>query len=219
GAILDFLSDNEDVDFTAQYKEHQFTEINYTKGKTAKGFLQYQSFENFNDLRTNVFPMVKTLYSENDEFYKAVEKEEKRIESLSPVTELPLLKYYVQANDLVSSQVENAAAAEIHRNKILTKLVNDNNYLEGSGLMFQMVMNYLQYAVMGATTQEEINSTVEKEIDDLLEKTDLETPRGQNVLSAVFMALPEGQFKTLLEKYYSKANSLTCEITDELQST
>src|SRR5690606_21368403 len=118
GAILDFLSDNEDVDFTAQYKEHQFTEINYTKGKTAKGFLEYQSFENFNDLRTSIFPMVKTLYSENDEFYKAVEKEEKRIESLSPVTELPLLKYYVQANDLVSSQVENAAAAEIHRNKI-----------------------------------------------------------------------------------------------------
>lgn len=218
-AILDFLSDNENVDFTAKYAQHQFSDIKYSKGKTAMGFLDYQSYESFNDLKMNVFPMIKSIYSENDEFYKAVVKEEKRIETMSPVTELPLLKYYVQTNDLANAQVDAKPAAEIHRNKILTKLVNDNNYLEGSGLMYKLVLDYLRYSIIGATTQEEINSIVEKEIDDLLEKTDLETPRGQNVLSAVFMVLPEDQFKTLLEKYYSKANALTCEITDELKTT
>ncbi len=217
-AILDFLSDNENVDFAANYKEHQFSDIKYTKGKTAMGFLEYQSFENFNDLKINIFPMIKSVYSENDEFYKAVIKEEKRIETISPVTELPLLKYYVQTNDLANAQVDAKPAAEIHRNKILAKLINDNDYLEGSGLMYKLVLDYLRYSIMGATTQEEINATVEKEIDELLVKTDLETPRGQNVLSAVFLVLPEEQFKTLLEKYYSKANALTCEITDELKT-
>src|SRR5690606_31351492 len=45
------------------------------------------------------------------------------------------------------------------------------------------------------------------------------TPRGQNVLSSVFIVLPEEQFGSLLEKYYAKANSLTCEITDELKAS
>lgn len=218
GAILDFLSDNENVDFTAKYAEHQFSDIKYSKGKTAMGFLEYQSFENFNDLKLNVFPMIKTVYTENDEFYQAVLKEEKRIEKISPVTELPLLKYYVQTNELANAQVDAKPAAEVHRNKILTKLVNDNNYLEGSGLMYKLVLDYLRYSIMGATTQEEINATVEKELDNLLEKTDLETFRGQNVLSAVFLVLPEEQFGPLLAKYYSKANALTCEITDELKT-
>ncbi|WP_159447463.1 TlpA family protein disulfide reductase [Moheibacter sediminis] len=219
GAILDFLSDNENVDFTAQYKDHQFSEIKYFKGKTAMGFLEYQSFENFNDLKLNVFPMIKTVYSEKDEFYQAVLKEEKRIEKLSPATELSLLKYYVQANDLANAQVDAKPAAEVHTNKILSKLINDNNYLEGSGLMYKLVLDYLRYSIMGATTQEEINSKIETTIDDLLVKTDLETPRGQNVLSSVFLVLPAEQFGTLLEKYYSKANALTCEITDELKTS
>lgn len=218
-AILDFLSDNENVDFTAKYKESQFTDIKYSKGKTAMGFLEYQSFENFNDLKMNVFPMIKSVYSESDEFYQAVVKEEQRIDKTSPVTELPLLKYYVQTNDLANAVVDAKPAAEVHKSKILTKLINDNNYLEGSGLMYKLVLDYLRYSVMGATNQDQINSTIEKEIDDLLAKTDLETYRGQNVLSAIFMVLPEEQFKTLLEKYYSKANALTCEITDELKTT
>lgn len=216
--ILDFLSDNENVDFTAKYAQHQFSDVKYSKGKNAMGFSEYQSFENFNDLKLNVFPMIKTIYSEKDEFYQAVLKEEKRIETLSPVTELPLLKYYVQTNDLANAQVDAKPAADIHRNKILTKLINDNNYLEGTGLMYKLVLDYLRYSIMGATTQEEINATIEKEIDELLVKTDLETPRGQNVLSSVFLVLPAEQFGTLLEKYYSKANALTCEITDELKT-
>ncbi|MFA7686702.1 MAG: TlpA disulfide reductase family protein [Moheibacter sp.] len=218
-AILDFLSDNEAVEFTAKYLQGQFSDMQFTKGKTAKGFLDYQNFENFIQLKTEIFPTVKALYSENDEFYKAILKEEQRIEKLSPVTELPLLKYYVQTNDLANAQVEAVPAAEIHRNKILSKLMNDNNYLEGSGLMSKLVLDYLRYAIMGATTQEQINSIIEKEVDMLLEKTDLETFRGQNVLSAVLMVLPEEQFKSLLDKYYGLANALTCEITDELKST
>src|SRR5690606_36238119 len=59
---------------------------------------------------------------------------------------------------------------------------------------------------------------IEKELDILLDKADLETPRGQNILSSVFLVLPSEQFSTLLEKYYAKANALTCEITDELKT-
>jgi len=218
-ASLDILSDNEDVEFTTDYEDNAFSNVVYAKGKTAMGFQKYQSYEGFNDLKLNVFPMVKSLYSKDDKFYQAVVEEEERISKLNPVTDLPLLKYYIQTNDLAGAEVEGKPAAEIHKTKILNKLMTDNTYLEGSGLMSKLVLDYLRYSIVGATSQEEINSTIEKVIDDLLIKTDLETPRGQNVLSAIFLVLPQEQFATLLEKYYSKANALTCEITDELKAT
>src|SRR5690606_30635755 len=123
-----------------------------------------------------------------------------------------------QVSDLVNSQVDNKTTAEIYANKILSRLNRDNDYLEGSGYLSTLVLNYFRYSIMGANSQEEINSTVEKEINHLLEVSDLETPRGQNVLSAIFMVLPKEQFGSLLEKYYSKANDLTCEITEELRA-
>jgi len=218
-ASTDILSDNEDVGFTADYADNSFSNLVYSEGKTAIAFQKYQSYEGFSDLKLNVFPMIKSLYSKDDKFYQAVVEEEERITQLNPVTDLPLLKYYIQANDLANAQVEGKPAAEIHKAKILNKLVTDNSYLEGSGLMSKLVLDYLRYSIVGATSQEEINSTIEKEIDDLLIKTDLETPRGQNILSAIFLVLPQEQFATLLEKYYSKANALTCEITDELKAS
>ena len=216
---IDILSDNENVTFTTKYENNQFSGLTFSEGKTAIGFQKYQAYEGFNDLKLNVFPMVKSLYSQDDKFYKAVIEEEERISKLNPVTDLPLLKYYIQTNDLANAQIDAKPAAEVHKSKILNKLMTDNTYLEGSGLMSKLVLDYLRYSVMGATSQEEINSIIEKEIDDLLVKTDLETPRGQNVLSSIFLVLPQEQFATLLEKYYAKASSLTCEITDELKAS
>jgi len=218
-AAIDILSDNENVSFTTKYENNTFSDLTFSEGKTAIGFQKYQSYEGFNDLKLNVFPMIKSLYSKEDKFYQAVMEEEERISKLNPVTDLPLLKYYIQTNDLANAQVDGKPAAEIHKTKILGKLMTDNTYLEGSGLMSKLVLDYLRYSVVGATSQEEINSIVEKEIDDLLAKTDLETPRGQNVLSSVFLVLPQEQFASLLEKYYAKANALTCEITDELKAS
>jgi len=216
---IEVLTDNEDVDLTAVYApDGSFKEIVFNKGANAIGFQNYQNFQNLNDLKNNIFPLLKAQYDPSDEFYQAVTKEESRISKLNPAVELPLLKYYSQVSDLVNSQVDNKTTAEIYANKILSRLNRDNDYLEGSGYLSTLVLNYFRYSIMGANSQEEINSTVEKEINHLLEVSDLETPRGQNVLSAIFMVLPKEQFGSLLEKYYSKANDLTCEITEELRS-
>ncbi len=218
-ASIEILSDNENVSFTTIYENNAFSELAFSEGKTAIGFQEYLNFEGFNDLKMNIFPVIKSLYSKEDKFYQTVVEEEERINKLNPVTDLALLKYYIQTNDLANAQVEGKPAAEIHKTKILNKLITDNTYLEGSGLMSKLVLDYLRYSVVGATSQEEINSTIEKEIDELLTDADLETPRGQNVLSSIFLVLPQEQFSTLLEKYYAKANALTCEITDELKAS
>lgn len=216
---MDILSDNENVSFTADFENNAFTKIIFKEGNTAKAFQNYSSYEGLMDMKSNIFPIIKGLYSEDDEFLKAILKEEERLNKMTPSTDLPLLKYYVKISDLANAQMETKPAAEIHKDKILNHLVNDNNYLEGSGFMYKLVMDYLRASIFGSTSQDQINSIIEKEIDNLLEKTDLETPRGQNVLSSVFLVLPSDQFSALLEKYYAKANSLTCEITDELKTS
>ncbi len=217
-ASLDILSDNENVDFVAKLENNAFVEIEFKQGKTAAEFQNYTSLQGLIDLKTNVFPVIKPLYGEKDEFYQAILKEEARISKLDASTDLPLLKYYVAISDLANTTFDNKTAASFHKEKILTHLVNDNTYLEGSGFMFKLVLDYLRASIVDATSQEQVNATIEKEIDELLVKTDLETPRGQKVLSTVFLTLPSEQFEPLLEKYYAKANALTCEITDELKS-
>lgn len=217
--FLDILSDNENVSFKSELTAQGISNVKISEGKTAMGFQEYQKFEGFNDLKNNVFPMVKQIYSPEDEFYKAVLKEETRIENSNPNSNLPLLKYFVQMSELSNAQVEGKPAAQMHMHKILTRFVNDNDYLEGSGFMSKLVLDYLRYSILGAQSQEEINATLEKEIDLLLEKTDIETKRGQNILSSIFIVLPAEQFGGLLEKYYAKATALTCEITDELKTT
>jgi len=218
-AVIDMLSDNENVSFTALFENNAFSNIRYKEGKTAQAFQNYSSYEGLLDMKANIFPIIKTLYSENDEFYKAMLKEENRIGGLTTNTDLPLLKYYVSINEIANIQLDNKQIADVHKQTILNRLVNDNNYLEGSGFMFKLVLDYLRASIFGSTSQEQINNTLEKEIDNLLVQTDLETPRGQNVLSSVFLALPAEQFPTLLEKYYAKANALTCEMTDELKTS
>lgn len=217
-AALDLLSDNEDLNFSAKLEYNAFVDLQITEGETAKDFQKFSTLEGLMDMKSNIFPVIKTLYSENDEFYKAIQKEENRIGQMNSSFDLPLLKYYASISKLANSTFDTKISAETHKHRVLTRLVNDNNYLEGTGFMFKLVLDYLRASILGATSQDQINSTIEKEIDELLAKTDLETPRGQKVLSTVFLALPQDQFATLLEKYYAKANALTCEITDELKS-
>lgn len=218
-ASIEVLTNNENVSLTATYQNGQFFKPEFSQGKTAMGFDSYQTYQSYNDLRVNVFPIIKALYTTDDEFFKALTKEEDRIVKMSPVSDLPLLKYYTQVNELANANVNSKNEADIYKNKILHRLVNDNNFLEGTGFLSKLVLDYLRYSIFGATDQNSINTTVEKEIDFLLEKTDIETPRGQNVLSAVFMVLPKEQFGSMLTKYYSKVDALTCEITDELRTS
>lgn len=216
---LDILTDNEDVVFASlNAGGNIFSDVVFSKGDNAMGFQKLQTYKGYLDVKNNIFPTIKALYKPEDDFYKAMEKEEARIAQANPSTNLPLLKYYSQLSDLAGAQVETKAAADIHKNKILFKLTNDNTNLEGSGLLSKLVLDYLRYSIMDAKSQDDINSIIGTEIDTLLKATDIETPRGQNVLSAIFAVLPKEQFGPLLEKYYAQANSLSCEKTDELLS-
>lgn len=215
---IDILSANEEVVFQSEFSNQIFTNTKVTKGKTAMAYQEYQSFESYKDLKANVFPIIKALYDPKEEFYNAILKEEKRIDGLSTKDNLPLLQYYITIYDLANVNFDSPAVAEVHQQNILKHLMNDNANLESTGLLSKLVMDYLRTSIVGATSQQQINTTIKGEIDALLDKVELDTPRGQNVLSAIFNVLPAAQFGELLAPYYDKANALTCELTDELKT-
>ncbi len=218
-SVIEIATDNEDVDFTAEYDHGaRFSNIEFRKGKTAMSYIKYQSYQNFNDMKQNIFPIIKALYQPGDEFYEAMVKEENRIAQLNPASDHPFLKYYIQTAELANAQAETKEMGSVYQNRILNKLINDNDYLEGSGFMTQLVLNYFRFGIFGASSQNEINSIIDNEISKLIEETDIETSRGQNVLSAIFSVLPKEQFGSILEKYYQQANDLTCQLTDELKT-
>src|SRR5690606_23555580 len=83
-AVLDLLRDNENVNFKATYQNHSFSNLDVKEGKSAQGFQQYLNIERLNDMKENMFPVSKSLYGENDEFYKAIQRVEQKIEPISP---------------------------------------------------------------------------------------------------------------------------------------
>src|SRR5690606_23656383 len=140
-AVLDLLSDNENVNFKATYQNHSFSNLDVKEGKSAQGFQQYLSFEGFNDMKANIFPVIKSLYGENDEFHKASQKEEQGSESFSPSSDSPSRQSYNAISSVANTQCDGQMAAEIHKDKIEKRLLKDNNYLERTGFMSKLVLD------------------------------------------------------------------------------
>ena len=58
-----------------------------------------------------------------------------------------------------------------------------------------------------------------EEVDKLLQKVDVETPRGQTILSELIEIFNVYNIKDLKEKYLNEAKGLKCTINDRLSST
>src|SRR5690606_34401888 len=128
-AIIDILTDNEEVADAAEYINHEVQNINQTKGKTAHTFTEYQTYQPHKRWTTAIFPVLKSYYNSDEDFFTAIIKEEQRIENLNPSNNLPLLDYYSSLIDLTNTNFDNDESAFEHKQKIMQSLVNDNDNL------------------------------------------------------------------------------------------
>src|SRR5690606_623890 len=113
-ANIDILTDNEEVAFTAEFLNETFQNINYTKGKTAIAFNEYQTYQTLQSLKSDIFPVLKSYYHTDEDFFKAIIKEEQRIENLNPSNNSPLLDYYSSLIDLANTNFDNEENALEH---------------------------------------------------------------------------------------------------------
>lgn len=150
---------------------------------------------------------IKDYYKPSESFYKSLEAE---INSLSKgdltlYDAHPFLDYYHQ-NQKYSVQEK---AVELKPQDYIDFYSKSGEYLETSTLLKPSLINYLNAS----------KSNVEGAVDKLLEAVNVETPRGQTILSELIEIFNTYNMDKLKDKYLAEANNLKCTINDRLSAT
>ncbi|WP_322969072.1 TlpA disulfide reductase family protein [Faecalibacter sp. LW9] len=219
GGSINILSDNENIKFKTSYGQNIQQDVQVLEGKTQIEYNALQKLAPLKDLNTNLLPHLKKVYQPSDAFYKAIEAEQDRITKLTQnqTFNSSLVKYINDLESILSETKNNATITNETANKILAHIEKDDNRLEHSGMLQELVYAYINYQFtqnQGKTPETVVMSATEV----LLEKGNIETERGQNVLSTLFSLIPESNFENFHSTYKSKVNALTCKVTDDLKS-
>lgn len=211
------IVDNADLKFSTDLNDPKH-EVVYQSGIN-KQIKEAFELEDKKSLRDYTLVELQKLYKSTDDFYIALQKEISRIDNLNPAEfNNEAIQYYVNAKNELAQFNGNAFTSDEIMQKSKQHLVMDNMYLENFGLLQEYISQYISYAISGAKNKEEASVKIENALDELLGEAQTETSRGQAILTNIIPMLSGNGFDDLANKYLSQAESLTCEITDELKN-
>ncbi|WP_417428437.1 thioredoxin-like domain-containing protein [Halpernia sp.] len=104
----------------------------------------------------------------------------------------------------------DATSPIISEQNIIDFITNSNEMLESSSLLKPILLSYLNNAPKASVTTS---------IDKLLKAVNVESPRGQTVLSELIEIFDTYEMEDLKKKYLAEATSLKCTINDRLAGT
>ena len=210
------ISDNSDLSFSVDLNDPT-RNINYSKGINTK-IQDYFGVEDKKTLSDFTLKELLKMYNPQDEFYTALQKEITRIDALAGARfENEAIQYYADAKNEVAKINRNDYTTEESMTMAKNRFVNDNMNFENFGLLQDYLSIYISYAIDGAKNKEEAATKIETALDQLLAEVGTDTSRGQAVLSNIIPMLDGNGFQELSTKYLNQAESLTCEITPDLQ--
>ncbi len=215
GENISLLTDNKNIQFKTIAGQDYLNQLTIIEGETQKQFSKVLELQPLNDIQKQVFPYLMQAYKPTDEFYNAMIKEQNRIQVLEDQTKFSgLVKYEKELIDL-KQEALTAKNTQV-LTKLMDRFVKDDDRLEQSGLFSELVYAYINQSLSVSN-----NSNVEKELirltEELLERTDIQTSRGQNILTAVLAFVPETEYRAFHKMFSDKVKGLTCTITDNLK--
>lgn len=150
---------------------------------------------------------IKDYYTSSDHFYKSLDDEINMLSKndLSTYDAHPFLDFY-HRNQKFSQQEKTA---ELTTQDFIDFFSKSGEYLETSSILKPGLINFLNVS----------KANVEGSVDKLLDAVNLETPRGQTILSELIEIFNTYGMDKLKDKYLTEANSLKCTINDRLAST
>lgn len=204
-----FISENKDVSMRFVTNQGKVTDIIYLDDSN-KTMEEVQGIQR---RREDILPalyQIKDYYKPTSDFAKALDKEILALSSghNADLAKYPFVDYYVKNYDrfLITSSTN----PKITGDDIITFFSNSNSMLESSSLMRPLLMDYLQKYSSGNT---------ELHVDKLLTAVNLESPRGQTVLSELIDIFGAMGMSSLKDKYLTQAKNLKCTINDRLANT
>lgn len=205
---INMVSENKNIEFTLKLDDkNKITDVVFND-QTNQIFSKEVDLEKKKDLILPALIQIKDYYNPSDGFYKSLEGEIALLSQKGNTLDNanhPFLSYY-QQNQRFSNQ-ENAS--QLKQEDYLNFFSKSSEYLETSLLLKPALINYLNAS----------KSNVEGAVDKLLETVNIETPRGQTILSELIDIFNTYNMDKLKDKYLTEANNLKCTINDRLAST
>lgn len=205
---LNFISENKDVKLKFDSDKGKITNVQYLD---ESNFVM-NNLQDVQQKKEYILPalvQIKDYYDNSTSFRKALNDEITRLSgSVSDLSKYPFVQYY---NTNYSKFLDKTTAKkDITHDEIIHYLSNSNDMLETSSLLRPVLMAYLN---VGPSTN------VANDVDKLLKAVNLETPRGQTILSEFIELFDTYAMADLKEKYLTEAKNLKCTINDRLTNT
>lgn len=206
---LNFISENKDIDLRFEVKNNKVSQIDY-KDESNKIFYAIQDQQIKKEQILPALNQIQTFYKDDSTFGVALKNEISALNQdiVFNEDEHPFLNYYFKTYQNYIK--ETNSKKNITNEDIVSFLNNTQNYLETSSLLKPILMVFLSNTS---------RSSLGDEVDKLLTAVNVETPRGQTILSELIEVFNVYNIKDLKEKYLTEAKNLKCTINDRLANT
>jgi len=200
---LSIVVENSGVEINVTYKTNgngrNAYNTEFIDNNTNMMFSEYQEKLRSRETLLSFAELLKK-YEQSPEFGKNMKK--KNADDDNPY---PFLEYYV---DKLRKYV--SADPSLSQEDYLKFINNSSEYLETSGQIRRVLHNYLSASKSGK---------IDNDADVLLNKLNIESSRGQLVLSEFIELFDLYGMENMKQKYLSNAKALKCTITDRLTAT
>lgn len=204
--FINFVSENKNVHFNFQTLDNKISKVNYTD-ETNLVMDRMQKFQRKKEEILPALQQMKDYYDTQYEFRQAIDKEitELTAEQQVDAARFPFVSYYTTN---YRKYLQNPAG--VTNAEISNFLTNTGSYLEHSSLLKPLLLAYLNNA--GA-------QQLDQEVETLLKNTNVETNRGQTILSEIIDIFDLYGLTAQKDKYLAQAQDLKCEINSHLTTT
>lgn len=206
---VNFISENKNINIRLETKANKIQNIIY-QDESNELMNGIQESSQKKEIILPALVQIKEYYKDNTDFGKALIGEMGRLSGTNGSIDQakhPFVYYY---NTNYNKFLSNNPAKKVTQEDIVNFIDKSNDMLESSSLLRPILLSYLN---VGG------NTNVNASVDTLINKLNVETPRGQTVLSElidIFDVYDMNEFKT---KYLTLAKNLKCTINDRLAST
>ena len=206
---LNLVSENKNVDLKFSVKNNKVQQIDYNDEVNNI----FYSIQDQQKKREQILPalyQIQNFYKENSDFGVALKNEISNLSAdiVFDSDKHPFLSYYFKTYQ--NFLQESVGKKNPTNDEIISFLNNTQNYLETSSLLKPILMVFLSNTS---------RSSLGDEVDKLLTAVNVETPRGQTILSELIEIFNVYSIKDLKEKYLTEAKNLKCTINDRLANT
>ncbi|MDY3547459.1 TlpA disulfide reductase family protein [Riemerella anatipestifer] len=200
-----FISENKDISVKLDTDNKTITKINFLD--ETNNTMQYLIKEK--QKKEKILPVlvqIRDIYNDNSSFSEALKLEIKKLEQndIKDYSNHSFISYYWDNVKYTNREIPKTT------DDYINFLANTGELLETSSLLKPVLINFISSVP---------RNQVISQTDALLNKVNVESPRGQTILAELLNIFDAYGFNTEKEKYFQLASNLKCSINKNLESS